>query len=81
LRIRSFCVLTFAFYEICKICKNSQIRFITSLVTAKSSHLHSSWEQFFCNRLHWDNCWVETMGSWGLWFWHWRSQWSCRRFI
>jgi len=52
---------------------------MTLLVTAKSANSHStiySWEQFLCNR--WDNCWMGTMGSWGLRLWHWGRQWSCR---
>jgi len=30
-------------------------------------------QQNLCSLLHW---WVGTMGSWGLWDWHWERQWS-----
>jgi len=59
-----------------KFLKFVQIRFIASLVTAKFSNSHNT-----SSRLHGGNCWMGTVGTWGLRFWHWGTQWSCRQFV
>jgi len=58
-----------------KFLKFVKIHFIASPRSVKFSNSHNS-----SSRLHWGNHWIWTVGSWGLWFWYWGRQWSCRWF-